>query len=61
MNLNDLECRTKRLETLLLPERDYLPDIYDALLEVEQVTADRTEAVEIYGSKSDWLNEQRID
>lgn len=61
--LNDLECRTKRLETLLLPERDYLPDIYDAVVEMDMVTAclSRDEAEAKYGSKSDWLNDQRTD
>lgn len=62
-SLNDLECRTKRLETLLLPERDYRPDIYDFLIQAEVATTARTEAeaVGIYGSKSDWLNDQRTD
>ena len=62
-SLNDLEGRTKKLETLLLPERDFLPDVYDFLIQAEMSTTARTEAeaIEKYGSKSDWLNDQRTD
>jgi hypothetical protein len=62
-SLNDLECRTKKLETLLLPERDFLPDVYDFLIMAEMSTTARTEAeaVEIYGDKETWLNDRRTD
>lgn len=62
-SLNDLECRTKRLEILLLPERDYRPDIYDFLIQAEVATTARTEAeaIRIYGDKETWLNDRRTD
>lgn len=59
----NLENRVDKLESLLLPKPDYRPDIYDFLIQAEVATAARTEAeaIEKYGSKSDWLNDQRID
>lgn len=61
-SLNDLECRTKRLETLLLPRPDYLPDVYDALIQMEMATfSTEAEAILKLGDKETWLNDQRTD
>jgi hypothetical protein len=61
--MNSLESRVENLEALLLPRPDYMPDVYDFLIMAEMSTTARSEeeAVGIYGSKSDWLNDQRID
>ena len=60
MNLRD---RVEKLEACLLPKPDYRPDVYDFLIECEMSTTarSRSEAIEKYGIKSDWLNETRVD
>jgi len=59
----NMENRVEKLESLLLPKPDYMPEIYDFLIQAEMATTARTEeeVIERYGSKSDWLNDQRID
>ena len=61
-SLNNLELRTQRLENLLLP-KDYLPDLYDAVIEMDMATAclSRDEAKTRYGDKDTWCNDRRDD
>ncbi len=66
-SLNDLECRTKRLEACLLPKPDFLPDIFDALVAIEQsigVPPELSQEEVIlakYGDKETWCNDMRSD
>jgi|AntAceMinimDraft_9_1070365.scaffolds.fasta_scaffold00753_19 hypothetical protein len=61
--MNDLETRVEKLETLLLPPKDYSSDIYDFLIQAEQATAACTEAeaILLYGDKETFVNEWRVD
>jgi hypothetical protein len=66
-SLNDLECRTKRLEILLLPGKDYRGDVYDFLFMAEQTiegppgSSPEDEALRRLGSRDDFVNDFRQD
>ena len=59
----NLEGRVENLESLLLPKPDYLPDLYDAIIEMDMATAclSRDEAKTKYGDKDTWCNDRRDD
>ena len=58
----NIKTRVEKLESCLLPKPDFQPEIYDFLVQAEMATfSTEAEDVERYGSKSDWLNDRRID
>ena len=59
----NLEDRVEKLESFLLPRPDYLPDIYDFLIQAEVATTacSEGEVIEKYGDRETWLNDMRKD
>jgi hypothetical protein len=59
----NLENRVGRLESLLLPKPDYRPDLYDAVVQMDMITAglSKDEAELRLGSRDDFINDRRAD